>query len=98
MFYLARFPSLIYYILPNSVHFHSSLRLGSVVTMGLGPTRISPTGKRWIATNAVLLALATTAVLLRLWARRLRGKALVLNDYAIVLSLVSTSTRTRSLN
>ena len=64
--------------------------------MGLGPTRISPTGERWITANAVLLALATIAVLLRLWARRLRDKALVLNDYTIVLSLVSNYTRTRS--
>lgn len=56
--------------------------------MGLGPTKISADGNNWIVANGVLLTLATIAVGLRLYARKLQGKKLSFNDYAIVLSLV----------
>lgn len=56
--------------------------------MGLGPTRISTEGQRWIVTNTVLLPLALLAVVLRLYARKLRVKPLAFNDYTIILSLV----------
>ena len=49
---------------------------------------------------AVFSALATVAVVLRVWARRIQNMPLALNDYLIVLALVraplSTAVRTHT--
>ena len=70
-----------------SVH-RMDLSPASATNTGLGPTKISSEGWRWINVNVVLLALAAIAIGLRLYARKLRGKPFVFNDYTIVLSLV----------
>ena len=41
-----------------------------------------------IVVNGVLLGLATVAVCIRLWSRKIQRHGLVLNDYAAVLAWV----------
>lgn len=50
-------------------------------------------GYQWIITNIVAISLATLAVGLRLWARKLRRRLWALNDYAIILGLVQELTQ-----
>ena len=49
---------------------------------------ISPRASKIIVLGALFLLLAVLAVILRIWARRIKGSALRCNDYAIIAALV----------
>ncbi|MCJ1423149.1 hypothetical protein MMC29_001030 [Sticta canariensis] len=56
--------------------------------MGLAET--NPAGVRLIVIEALFYGLAIGAVGLRIWSRRLKRRALGLDDYAVVVGLIFT--------
>lgn len=57
-------------------------------TLGEDVREVSPRAIKIIILCVIFLALATTAVGLRIWARRIKGSLLCLNDYTILAALV----------
>ena len=56
--------------------------------MGFLPVAENSRGITQIIISTVFLALATLAVIARIWARRIKAFALAINDYAAIFALV----------
>lgn len=51
-------------------------------------SEVSPRAIKNIVICIIFLVLATAAVILRIWARRIKGSSLCFNDYAVLAALV----------
>jgi len=57
-------------------------------TLVENPPEVSPRAIKNIILGIIFLVLATTSVILRIWARRIKGSSLCFNDFAILAALV----------
>lgn len=72
----------------ESDNFRPELRPQPMYPRSLSPSYGCPVGSTLIICGYTFLGLATIAIGIRLWSRKIQRKALILNDYAAMLAWV----------